>query len=262
MLRRDPYSTHTSAVDALAAAGIAPPKEWTVVRQRFTTSAPESMLDRYVAAVLAGDADPAARAAALAEVAATPQTTATVNNAVKAAVLRRLREVYAPHAETNYCAVADLFDAAAARLVSATAAVDPDADPAVVVGADGKTRQAWADAALAAAELDRLIPTVQAAAELAGVDTTRRESLFALLVDAGGLHRRRAWEAFDHKGGRTGRWGALLAAGATIRACRPVTALVPYRQAAPIEERWERTDRGQHRRYVIDPEDVAETTAP
>lgn len=255
---RDPVAAHTSAVDTLAAAGIEPPPGWVELRERMTATPSDTMLARYVAAVVDSDPDAdlaALRAGALAEATAAPTDVAAVNNAVRAAVARRLRDLYTPVAETSYAQVAALFDAAAAKLAAAIAIVDPDADPAVVVGADNKTRQAWADCSIAAAELDRLLPALQAAAELCGVTTSSREALLALTVDPGALHRRRVWEAWDTTRGRAGRWAALLALGATVRACPAITALEPYRRPKPMEEHWERTGRGTHKRHIVDPED-------
>lgn len=259
---RDPFQAHTHAVDALALVGITPPPEWAALRDRFATELVESMADRYTSAIVNGDdADLAAlRAGALAEASATSQANAQVHNGVKAAVTRRLRDLYAPHAQTNYEVVADLFDAAADRLSKAAAVIDPDADPAAVVNADTKTRQAWTDSFLAATELDRLVPMLQAAAELAGVSTSRREALLPLLADHNGQHRRQVWEAFDHTAGRGGRWAALLKVGALVRACRPIHTLELYRAPKPLEERWEPTARGMHQRRIVDPED--QTTEP
>ena len=52
------------------------------------------------------------------------------------------------------------------------------------------------------------------------------------------LHRRKIWQAFGARG-RTGRWGALTALGATIRAwpADRLAELEPYRIPAPLQER-------------------------
>ena len=44
------------------------------------------------------------------------------------------------------------------------------------------------------------------------------EHLLTLCVDPRGLHRRRVWECWEQTDGRTGRWGALLSLGVTLRA--------------------------------------------
>lgn len=258
--RQDPYTAHTKAVAALTAAGITPPVDWLALRDRFAAhvDAADSMVGRLTAAVLDGASDAdltALRAGALAETQATPQESATVTNVLRTAVVRRLRDLYAPHAEPNYLAVATLFDAQADKFTRAAAIVDPESDPADLITADVKTRTAWTDASLAAVELDRLVPVLQSAADLAGTSTDRPETLFALIADPGEVHRRTAWEAFNTSGGRCGRWAALLAAGITLRACNPLAALAPYRQPKPLEERWEPVTRGQYRRIVVDPED-------
>ena len=76
---------------------------------------------------------------------------------------------------------------------------------------------------------------LQAAAALAGTpDTEKGEVMIALTIDAAGLHRRRVWEAWRHVAGRTGRWGALLRIGATIRA-HDLDGFTPYRPPRPME---------------------------
>lgn len=262
---RDPFRAHTGAVGVLAGVGIEPPAGWQELRDRFTDNPGATMLDRYIRAVVDGDPKAdliALRAAALAESTAGSADRAAVSNAVKKAVGSRLRDLYAPVAGANYTVVAKLFDTAATQLTTAVAVVDPDADPASIVTADAKTRTSWADAAIAAAELTRLTPVLQAAAELCGVATGTPEHIFALTVDAEGVHRRKAWEAFKTTTGRCGRWGALVAVGARIRAHQPITELQPYRQPKPMEEKWENTGRrGSHRRIVVDPEDLPVTAS-
>lgn len=257
MIHRDPYTAHIGAVDILDAAGISPPADWLALRERFTAATPDTCLDRLTAAILEGDrtADlTALHACAQAEALATGPSRAQVTNALKAAVGRRLRDLYAPVAQTNYNRVADQYDAAAAEFTTAATAVNPESDAAAIVSAPTKVRSAWTDAELAARKLDALVPPLQAAAELCGINTHTAEMLLPLLVDPAGHDRRLIWESFNHAGGRCGRWSALAAASVTIRAARPVTDLEPYRAAKPFEEKWVPTGRGQHQRIVIDPE--------
>lgn len=255
----DPTRDHLAAVDLLAAAGIDPPADWAALRQRSTDDTTETCQDRLTRAVLDGDrtADMTAlRAGALAESLATPQARAQVNNALRAAVGRRLRDLYQPHAAANYEQLADRFDAAAAEFTTAAALIDPETDAAAIVSAAAKVRAAWTDAELAALKLDALMPALAAAAQLCGISTTRPEALLALVCDPADHHRRQVWEAFNTSGGRGGRWAALTAAGISIRAHRPIATLEPYRTPQPLEERWEQTDRGMHQRRMVDPEDL------
>jgi hypothetical protein len=141
-----------------------------------------------------------------------------------------------------------------------------------MVAADDTTRQAWLNAAVAAASLTALVPPLIACAQLAGVRVDAADeriaqawwqapiddaATFALTVDAGELHRRRAWEAFDTEGGRTDRWGPLVALGARLRAA-DLDTFAPYRRPAPLVHR-QRQLAGRPIGYVenvvIDPED-------
>jgi hypothetical protein len=82
-------------------------------------------------------------------------------------------------------------------------------------------------------------------------------AVFGLTVDAGELHRRRAFEAFDTEGGRTGRFGPLCSLGARLRAA-DLDAYEPYRRPAPLVHR-QRQIAGRPIGYVenvtTDPED-------
>jgi len=98
-----------------------------------------------------------------------------------------------------------------------------------------------------------LLPALAAAASLAGRNTDRDEHLIALSVDATNCHRRRVWECWQTEGTRTGRWGALLALGATIRAAG-LEGLEPYARPRPMEIRQVRHGIGI-RQVSYDPED-------
>ena len=82
------------------------------------------------------------------------------------------------------------------------------------------------------------------------------KSSTSLTVDANGLHRRRVWEAFEETGGRTGRWGALRALGARIRAA-DLDSYEPYRKPKPMEVKQIRHGIGV-RQILVDPEDAPE----
>jgi hypothetical protein len=74
-------------------------------------------------------------------------------------------------------------------------------------------------------------PATPADAELVGVSSKPRQAQLPLVVDTTGVHRRRnTWLATT---GRAGRWGAIVKAGARIRAAD----LDTYRLPRPLEEK-------------------------
>lgn len=60
--------------------------------------------------------------------------------------------------------------------------------------------------------------------------------LIPLLVDTDGQHSRKLWTACSREGGRTGRWGALAALGADIRAfpAGQLENFTTYREPRPL----------------------------
>jgi hypothetical protein len=82
--------------------------------------------------------------------------------------------------------------------------------------------------------------------------------------DPGELHRRRVLDAFAAEG-RCGRWSALAALGATIRAwpAGQLDTFAPYRSPRPLEHRIRPSAGGdalhaRYENYVYDPEDGPE----
>ena len=126
-------------------------------------------------------------------------------------VLPRLIEIYDEAAADNYGAVAKVFDAAATKFTAAAKRSDPEADADSIVGQPDSVRQGWLDSTVHAAELDRLVPILQAAAELCDVSTDDDTALLPLVCDPAGAHRRRLWEAWKVAGPRCGHWAALAA---------------------------------------------------
>jgi hypothetical protein len=130
--------------------------------------------------------------------------------------------------------VAKAFDTAATKFTAAAKECDPEADSDAVVGQPDSVRQGRLDSTLHAVELDRLTPVLQAAAELCGIYTGRDDTwLLPLLIDTTGLHRRRVWEAWRSAGERCGRWSALAALGARIRAA-DLEGFELYREPKPL----------------------------
>jgi hypothetical protein len=114
-------------------------------------------------------------------------------------------------------------------------------------------------------ELDKLAPVLHAVAQLAGAPATAHRDiggvdsiLLPLVCDPRDLHRRKIWEAFGSGKGdrRCGRWSALVALGATIRAWPKLDEFTAYRQPAPLERRT-RPAPWPHSvtEYWVDPED-------
>jgi hypothetical protein len=177
---------------------------------------------------------------------------------VRAAVLPKLIQLYSEAAADSYGKVAAAFDAAATKFAAAAKQCDPEASSDAIVGQPDSVRQGWLDSAKHAAELNRIMPVLQDAAELAGVYTGDDTALLPLLVDTAGLHRRRVWESWRNSGERCGRWGALAALGARIRAC-PLKGFEPYRTPKPLIRKQFQlggpNSRGMYRTVVTDPED-------
>ncbi len=263
----DRFTEHLRSVDTLTGAGIEAPKEWLALRERFDAyqRLEKPATDRLATAVVTGTKDDltALRAFALAEQ-ATPQEEARVDNQVAAAVERRLLELYAKAAPSNYAKAAAQFDAAATAFTAAAATIDTEAAAASMVTAPDDARAAWVAAEQHAAQLSALTPVLAMAADLAGTRVHNDEDLLPLVADPGQSHRRRVWEAFFHKEGRTGRWGALHRAGVSIRAC-PLDQHQPYRAAKPIEVRQEQAPGqpvGFYKTVRVDPEDPNYKPAP
>jgi hypothetical protein len=276
---------HRELVGIVANAGVPAPARWTELSDRL--DAFMAMDNTYADALAAAVVNPSKatdvpmlRALAAAEQTAGPQVLAAVNAPVIAAVEAAMSEAIAPVAADNYRLVAEQFNTAAAAFHAAAQAADPEAEARDMVTADDTARQAWLAAEVNAAKLTQLIPPLLAAAQLTGLridlaDERINEAwwsavidpaaIFGLTVDAGELHRRRAWEAFDGDGGRTGdsegnrtgRWGRLVALGARLRA-PDLDSYAPYRRPAPLVHR-QRQIAGRPIGYVenvvSDPED-------
>ncbi len=253
----EPMTRHVNLVKKVATV-VEPPPDWTTLLDRFTTftTMTGSAGDRLAAAVIDGDDTvPELRTLALAEAAgeAKPTIAAAVINRVRADVLPKLEAIIAEHSDAIFNAVADGFDAIAEQFTAAAKLADPEADAETMVTANAKQRSAWSEAPVLAAQLDEIIPAVQAAAKLCGADGPDTLTLLPLVLDPDGCHRRVVWEAFNSTG-RAGRWSAIAAAGIPIRCHRDPASIAPYRLAKPFEQRAE-TRNGEHRTYWVDPED-------
>ncbi len=264
MMYEDLFRAHLAAVDLIASAGIPAPEPWTALRQRHIDYlALESPVRQQLIAAIVEPTDAdlnVLNALALAEI-ANPKSLAAIHTSVSAAVRHRHVAQYSKVAAANYLTLAARFDGIAEKFTAAVAVVNPESDPAGMVTADAKSRTAWSEAALLGNDLDSLIPALLAAATLAGTTVHPRDGLLPLTVDPTGLHVRRVWESWVKQDGRTGRWGALAAMGARLRACR-LDEFQPYPEPKPLEHRTEQIARGQTRVVTYDPHDADYRVAP
>ena len=258
MSTSEQFRDHVAAVGTVAATGVQPPEEWTLLRQRLDgfTALETPMLDRLTKSVIQPETGcdiELLRAAAIAEQ-APPQQIAPVTNRVVDAVLAELRRSYASVARDNYQAVARIFDSAAKQFTDAATITDVEADSAAMIDKPDKPRKAWLAAESFANQLTRLMPPLAAAAGLAGINGADTDPvLLALAADPGTAHRRRTWEAFLSRDGRCGRWSALHRLGVVIRAAS-LDGLEPYREPKPLERREEPVARGVTKTVIHDPE--------
>lgn len=235
------------------------------------------MLDRLADAVINNSTDiDTLWALALAEAASTPPLHNELLTNVRSRIHNRIRDTYAADATTTYRHIATQFDAAATKLTQAVTVVEPEMPAEQIIDRPTKDQAAWKAAAVHAADLTRLLPSLTAAARLADIITDAEDDVVALAVEAGDCHRRQLWEAWEceHTAAvarrtaennqpfttaeipnrnRTGRWGALLTIGATIRACNPED-FQPYRRPRPLIERT-LNEPGGPVTHILDPED-------
>ncbi len=263
MISESAYAKHTRLVKAVAAGGVEPPKAWTALNERFTAFVADKgdATERLTRAVIEGDAEaisalrPLALTEALAD--AQPQIAGMVNTAVRTAVLNELTNTWARHADATYKSLAAKFDTAAKKFIAAADLADPEADAETILTGSDKARTAWTEAPMIAAQLDELMPALHAAAVLCGTISAKGSDPLTLLpmtVDVINQHRRHLWTAW-RSDGRAGRWSALVALGATIRAHPDPASIEPYRTPKPYETRTQ-TTAGETRVYQVDPEDA------
>lgn len=267
MTYRNQFHGHLADVETLAAHGVPAPREWAAVRENFAgfIELAHPISDKLAAEILEpSGADVAVlRALALAEQAATSVDDAAVTDVVRTRVHGRLVALYEPHAQRNYKQVAAQFDDIAAQFAKCVRAVDPEIGSDAVVGAGDAARRAWFDAAELAAALDEWLRVLTAAGRLAGVPAADdTEIAISLAVDTGKIHRRKLWTAWHATGTRCGRWSALLALGAELRAHKHPARLAPYSAPRPFQVRWVPGPHGGHVQQVTDPEDDPRAAAP
>lgn len=280
-LHRNPQRRFDQALRLISGVAELPP-EIVTLRGRlsdFTVRTGTPMADRLAAAVLDADTDADTDllwSASLAEAASTPASHNDLLNTIRSRVHAQIREHYAAHAIAVYESVGEKFTAAAEAFTAAAATVDPETPAELIIDATDRIRKAWRSAEIHAAELHRLLEPLLAAAVLAKICGDDADALLPLTVDTDGLHRREVWSAWETEQredqemravaahsifatdaptrSRCGRWSALLALGAKLRAC-PADAFTEYRRPRPMQARVENTEAGP-RRTLIDPEDA------
>ena len=167
------------------------------------------------------------RAYALAEMVG-PQHVGQLAAEIQAAVLAQMTPTYAAVATKNYRGVAELFDAAATKFSDGAGLVDPESDASAVVTADEAVRTAWVEAPLHASELDRMAEAPATAAQLADIRVPVDHGALTLICEPGQADQLELARAFNAKGGRCGRWSAMLSAGARFRALPNPADFVPF----------------------------------
>jgi hypothetical protein len=176
-------------------------------------------------------------------------------------VSRALETEYrATTAQANYQVAAQQFDKFADQLTRAHTSVDLDAAPETVLAGTKAQRDAYLGAGILPAQLDEALQTLAKAGALAGLnldiwnDETSVANLIGLAADTRRAHVRRVWEAWQHPTSRLGRWGSLLATGATLRAAT-LEDFHPQREPRDMEIVTERVGVGI-RQFQVDPEDA------
>lgn len=204
------------------------------------------VVDQVVAAIVKGTTDDASQlwAVACAEFATPDVLKNELQLSVRERVNAAARDAYSKVAADNFRSIAARFDEAAGAFLDAATICDPRTDAADVVTVSEKVRKAWQATATHSRELTELLPVLRAAAELAGFCGPDPDDVVDIAVDAKGLTRTQlmdAWPVEDRESiqarqandgftrsrvsiTRCGRWAALIAAGAVIRAQRPALA--------------------------------------
>ena len=248
------FKAHLERVHIIRATGVALPARWVEVEGQLGafTELRSTAAQRFAEQIVnpqKGIDVLALRAAALAEATATFGAQAEVQGAVVAEVEREMLAAWKPEAMNVYRAVAKLYDEAAQQFTTAANTCDPESSAEHMIDAPDDQRQAWKLAEVSAARLTQLLPGLISSAQL--TETVRLDSAderlaqqwwqapvdptaeLPLTLDPGKLHRRRVWQAFDHVGGRTGKWGRLTSLGCTLRA-HDLDGFQKYRLPKPL----------------------------
>ena len=273
------FTAHLERVHMIRATGVALPARWFEVEAQLRafselrSTAAQRFAEQIVNPQKGVDVL-ALRAHAIAEASDTFGAQAEVQGAVIAAVEREMLAAWKPEAMNVYRAVAKLYDEAAQQFTTAANTCDPESSAEHMIDASDDQRQAWKLAEVSAARLTQLVPGLISSAQL--TETVRLDSAderlaqpwwsapidptaeLPLVCDPKALHRRRVWLAFDHVGGRTGKWGRLTSLGCTLRA-HDLNSFEKYRLPLPIKHEQRQVLgalRGVVQMVSTDPEDA------
>jgi hypothetical protein len=239
------YTTHTRNVRLVADHGGKIPKRWTELdtnldayryrtrgwlhdlTQAVINGVDESEIRKLHALTLA-DAVGSVQGTAAGQAYGTAET--MVDKQIENSVAAEMIKEYAAVADENLKLVGDQFSLNWVQFQKIAEQVNPDADAATLVGKPMNLQAAWMNAADLAAELDKGLVAVRAAAELVRLNLRTNDSLIGLVCPTTGTggERRALWTAWDSDG-RTGKWGALLKAGIEVK---PIGSAREYRAYA------------------------------
>ncbi|GGL88610.1 hypothetical protein GCM10009706_29080 [Curtobacterium citreum] len=238
-------------VDRIIDAGGTVTDEYTRLKGRLSAfhsleNASLALLKQAVASDVPMDRVAELRSLSYAEL-ATPPEQAVVRNAVRGELIRLLRVEYAQTAEGNYEGVGLRFNDTASRYTDAHHTVPASTDPATLVSATAKVRNAWTEGQALAVELTALADLLVVAASLTGRQVGSKGARVGLTVLGAGLHRRELWDAYD------AGWSAVLDLGAELHA-PDLEQFEALAEPRAIETRYVQGDMGM-RAVEWDPED-------
>lgn len=174
-----------------------------------------------------------------------------IDKQVRDRIAAELIREYATVSNDNLKLIGELFNKDWAEFVSVSKLIDPEVSAESIVGIDQKVQQAWIRSLELSKRLNTLLNALRAAADLAGVRGLHDiDSLIGLACPTSGVgkERRALWAAWDAEG-RTGRWGALVAADVDVVA---IDAASKYRGYARPRQEVKAKGGAQ---YWVDPED-------
>ncbi|NKY35232.1 hypothetical protein HGA13_19470 [Nocardia speluncae] len=180
---------------------------------------------------------------------------AMINTHVRERVTAALVQEYNKTSADNFKAVGAHLGLNIQQFRALAEQVDPDTDPAKLVGIPMEQQQAWLQAAEVVADIEAGFNAFRAAAALEGRVLTKNDSLVGLVcpTTGTGADRRKLWDAWDSKG-RTGRFGALIKAGIEVN---PIGSVREYRSYdRPMSEnKIVRGAMGGMQQFLVDSED-------
>lgn len=224
-------SSHLNAVDHMLKIGGKVSDDYKRTRanyEAFSSATPRSeedaltALSESVASAPKGADFAALRLTALVELTAGDANRGRLESGLAAYILVALRNAYTATAASNYEHVAKAYSKAAKAITDAHNTVDMDGPTEAMLGAGKAETDAYLSAPLLVSRIEGALSDLVVAAALLGLEQTNTENgRIGLSVSTGTATPRQVWSAWQTTNGRTGRWGALLATGAVLRAADP-----------------------------------------